>query len=251
MRRNRVISAIVGALAGTVIAGGSAWGLSAATGTTIHACYQTGTGAVRVIGATQTCRSAETAISWERVGADGPPGDTGARGIQGVQGLPGQDGADGQDGVSATTAPESGGANCVAGGVRITAANGAGFACNGVDGTNGTDGADGADGPQGPPGHDVLSGYEVVRGPTTELLVWDTDHPYDINVSCPSGKKVLGGGFVGTGPLPWISAPYDPGYTPFIPYGVGLGDGWHLTTVNHTLTHQFFRPYAICAYVGR
>jgi hypothetical protein len=252
MRRNSLISAIVGAVAGTVIAGGVAWATVATTGTSIDACYQKATGAVRVIDPTQSCRSSETAISWNQVGSDGPSGDTGAQGIQGVQGPPGQNGADGRDGISATTAPESGAANCVAGGVRITVANGVGFACNGVDGTNGTDGTDGSDGPdgpQGPPGHDVLSGYEIVRGPVTELLVWDTPHPYEFFVSCPSGKHVVGGGYVGTQPVPWNSMPYDPGYTPDLTSG-GLGGGWFLTTINNALTHQFVRPYAICAYVG-
>lgn len=75
----------------------------------------------------------------------------------------------GQDGVSVTGAPEPAGANCQYGGVRLTASNGAFYACNGLVGSNGSPGQAGAAGRspfQGtwdPTRTDYQAGDEVFR----------------------------------------------------------------------------------------
>jgi len=51
-------------------------------------------GAVRVLVGNDTCRNAETAISWNAIGQQGPPGPTGAQGPAGAVGPAGRDGRD-------------------------------------------------------------------------------------------------------------------------------------------------------------
>ena len=92
------------------------------------------------------------------------PGDfngsvTGAQGATGPQGPKGDTGAQGPKGET------------------------------GAQGPKGDTGAQGVQGPTGPTGV-ALSGYEVVRGPTTS----NARGSYRIYANCPAGKVAIGGG---------------------------------------------------------
>ncbi len=67
-------------------------------------------------------------------------------------GPPGPEGPQGAAGVSVTSAPVALGADCASGGVRLEAASGTTFVCNGAPGADGVDGLDGAAGPAGAEG---------------------------------------------------------------------------------------------------
>jgi hypothetical protein len=106
-------------------------------------------------------------------GSAGPQGPIGATGLTGAQGTAGANGSNGTNGLNGTngqnslvkTTPESAGANCATGGVKLEYgldANGNGvldiseidatltqYVCNGSAGPQGPTGASGAQGPQG------------------------------------------------------------------------------------------------------
>ena len=83
---------------------------SDASAQVIRACVQKSSGQVRIIGATEVCRSTETPVDWSvggsggatgptgPTGPQGPAGPAGAQGATGPQGLPGADGAVGPTG---------------------------------------------------------------------------------------------------------------------------------------------------------
>jgi hypothetical protein len=67
----------------------------------IHACVNTASGEVKIVGANDTCPSPLTAIDWSIQGPPGPKGDkgdTGATGLAGPPGPPGQPGPQGPAG---------------------------------------------------------------------------------------------------------------------------------------------------------
>lgn len=100
----RRIALAVGVLVLVVVAGAStyAWGASADATQTINGCVDPA-GLVRIIAATGTCHSNETAISWNTVGPQGPAGQQGPAGPQGATGPQGPAAPD-PDAVSATIA---------------------------------------------------------------------------------------------------------------------------------------------------
>jgi hypothetical protein len=70
-------------------------------------------------------------------GAQGPVGMTGPAGplgMVGPAGMTGPAGPAGQAGQSVTVTPEAAGANCAAGGVKLTTASGTSYVCNGAGG---------------------------------------------------------------------------------------------------------------------
>lgn len=110
----------------------------------------------------------------------------------------------------------------------------------GPTGPQGPQGPRGNEGPQGPAG---VSGWEIVSQefglePETQFI--------ELSVSCPSGKKVLGGGF------------NSPGYTlndhVTVPESNPRldGSGWEVTVDNDTVAPDPlpFHVYAICASVS-
>ncbi len=107
----------------------------------------------------------------------------------------------------------------------------------GDKGDKGATGAAGAAGPAGPPGPSGISGYQVVRvtpGVTGSLFS-------SVEVDCPAGKKVLGGGgnangINGAGPFLVVSAPK------------ADGTGWYLTVAPPSSLGV--SGYAICAFVS-
>jgi hypothetical protein len=132
MRRRDLLGAAAGAVIATVLAGGVAWAAIPSQGGTINGCYQKVEGQLRVIDArSDTCRPSELPIAWNEQGVPGPKGDKGDAG---------KDGADGHDGTSVTVTPDAPGANCPAGGVKITGANGAAYVCNAIPPDPGADG---------------------------------------------------------------------------------------------------------------
>jgi hypothetical protein len=92
-----VVAAAVGAL---VLAAGVALGSIPDASGTIHGCFKTSDGQLRVIdpSAGGACTSSETALDWNIQGAQGAAGPTGAQGIQGPQGAQGPRGATGSSG---------------------------------------------------------------------------------------------------------------------------------------------------------
>jgi hypothetical protein len=125
MRKQDLFSAAAGAVVATVLAGGIAWAAIPGAGGVINGCYQQVEGQLRVIDpGTDSCRSSEVAIVWNEHGVQGEKGD------KGDPGAPGRDGVDGRDGTSVTVEPEAAGANCPAGGLKLSAANGVAYVGN-------------------------------------------------------------------------------------------------------------------------
>jgi hypothetical protein len=123
VRKRDLLTAAAGAAVASVLAGGIAWAAIPNAGGVINGCYQKNEGLLRVIDpATTACLPSEVPISWNAQGSVGAKGDPGT---------PGRDGVDGRDGTGVTVVPEAPGANCPTGGVKITAANGVGYVCNG------------------------------------------------------------------------------------------------------------------------
>jgi hypothetical protein len=119
MRKRDLLSAAAGAVVATALAGGIAWAAIPGAGGVISGCYQKVEGQLRVIDpGTTSCRDSEVAIVWNEQGVKGDKGD------------PGTPGSDGRDGTSVTVEAEAPGANCAAGGVKLTAANGVAYVCN-------------------------------------------------------------------------------------------------------------------------
>ena len=87
-----LLAALLGASAVTLI---SAHG---GDGSLIHACINNRTGLTRIVDASDSCRSQETAVDWNAVGPQGPQGDTGAQGPTGPAGPPGPQGGAGLSG---------------------------------------------------------------------------------------------------------------------------------------------------------
>jgi len=134
MRKRDLLSAAVGAVVATVLAGGIAWAAIPGAGGVINGCYQNVEGQLRVIDpGTTSCRDSEVAIVWNEQGVKGDKGD------KGDPGVPGRDSAAGRDGTSVTVEPEAPGANCPAGGAKLTAANGVAYVCSAGEPPHGQD----------------------------------------------------------------------------------------------------------------
>jgi hypothetical protein len=103
-----------------------------------------------------TCVAGETAISWNQSGAQGAQGEAG---LQGSQGIPGPQGAAGP---------------------------------SGTEGPQGTAGSQGPQGVPGAPGPAGVAGYEIVNTHGT----LPANGTVQVVATCPSGKRVLGGGYV-------------------------------------------------------
>ncbi len=152
-------------------------------------------------------------------GDQGEQGEVGPEGPQGPQGETGPQGAQGPEGPQGPT---------------------------GATGPQGPQGPTGATGPQGPPG---ISGYEVVQyvGPLTSILPFS---PAGLFLSCPSGKKVLGGGgFCGT-PSAFAG---NPGGSVMIkrsfPSSGGTEWGFECFNASSITTTLQMEVYAICGVV--
>lgn len=97
----------LGAGAILVVSVGVAYAAIPASNGTINGCYSGGQGQLRVIDAEsgETCKSNETAISWNQQGPQGIPGAIGPQGLQGIQGQQGETGATGATGATGPQGP--------------------------------------------------------------------------------------------------------------------------------------------------
>ncbi|GAB6097043.1 hypothetical protein JCM14469_32970 [Desulfatiferula olefinivorans] len=115
----------------------------------------------------------------------------------------------------------------------------------GLAGPVGPQGPKGATGPQGPagekgdPGAPGLSGYEMVSRSTSATLLSFGGNACELTVSCPSGKKVLGGGG---------KSDYN-GNLLSESYPAVSGNGWTIKYSNQTAYTRTVNVtvYAVCA----
>ena len=94
LRRSPLLAALIG-IAVLASAGFAVASALPGTGSTIHACLQKNSGALRVVGSAKDCKKSERAISFAK---EGPRGLTGQTGAQGPAGPAGKDGAQGRRG---------------------------------------------------------------------------------------------------------------------------------------------------------
>ncbi len=113
-------------------------------------------GDVRVVDASETCRSYETAISWNQRGPEGEQGPPGVSGADGADGVDGIDGADGLDGPAGPAGPQ------------------------------GPQGLQGPSGPQGPAGPSGTSAVYIVEGHPTA-------YQNSVELTVPPGSYLLTG----------------------------------------------------------
>lgn len=147
----------------------------------IHACYR-GNGNLRLVDKS-SCVSNETPVSWNQTGPQGPQGVPGPQGIAGPQGEAGPQGVPGPQG---TPGPQGvAGPQGTQGPQGVAGTQGA----SGPEGPPGPQGQPGVPGPSGPAG---VSGYEIVN----TMGTLPTNGSVSVVATCPSGKRVLGGGYV-------------------------------------------------------
>jgi hypothetical protein len=140
VRRSTLLAALAGGALVAVVGGLATAAIP--SGGTIHACFRTATGALRVIDRADgaRCRTVEQALSWSRSGsgpARGPAGPRGPAGDRGQAGTPGERGAAGATGAPGPVGPTG---------------------PTGPAGATGATGATGARGPTGPQGPAGLQG---------------------------------------------------------------------------------------------
>ena len=135
----------------------------------IYACVD-GKGKLRIIEEGESCKEKETHLEWDSQGSGGPLGPEGPAGPPGPQGESWQ-------GDVYVTAPKGDKGDTGVQGLQ------------GEPGDDGERGAPGADGQDGAPGG--VSGLETV----TRLADFPANSSGTVVLACPSGKKVLGGGY--------------------------------------------------------
>ena len=177
---------LVASLAGFASAGAEA--------NVIHACYknETGSGQLRILVATDSCKKNEMALDWNIAGPpgpQGPPGPLGPQGPAGPEGKIGPAGPAGPQGPSGPAGPAGPQGKQGADGPEGPAGP---LGPQGPAGPQGPQGAQGPQGPQGPagPAGPGLSSLEVAEG----LSPLNSDDDKTILVLCPAGKQVMGGG---------------------------------------------------------
>jgi hypothetical protein len=88
--------------------------------TTLYACVNNNTGAIRIVTSKTTCKPTEHEIQWNQTGPQGPKGPAGPQGQTGAQGAQGQAGAQGirgQTGAQGIPGPAGISAGVLVGGV--------------------------------------------------------------------------------------------------------------------------------------
>jgi hypothetical protein len=117
---------ITATLALVAALGGGAWAVAGparefATSPLIRACVKKADGSMRKVGAKQRCRTAESPITWNRQGLQGPQGQQGAPGPQGLAAA-----SDARFGTNTSQAAAGNGATCTLGSIALTAGTTAG-----------------------------------------------------------------------------------------------------------------------------
>lgn len=271
-RRFRVLAGAAGAgvVATFVAVGAVVASIPDSTGT-IHGCYETYSGALRVIDApTQQCVAGEVAIFWNQTGVQGPQGIPGATGAAGAAGAPGAQGPVGPQGPTGDKGPAgvagvqgSAGAQGVPGPQGAPGAQGAAGAVGpqGVAGQQGMAGPSsnvagppGLPGGTGPRGAAGSSGYSLVAGPGLYLCTTPATPGCDafgpsagVSVAvCPSGTTAVGGGYNIYGNIfVYGSEPDSRGLIP--PAAIPDGKGWTISAALDGAGHSGSAfAYAIC-----
>lgn len=196
LTRKRVVSLAI--FVGLVIASGVAYASIPASNGALNGCYRTGGGAnqgeFRIVENSASCRSNETALTFNQQGVAGAKGDTGATGAPGPQGVKGDTGATGLKGdTGATGATGPQGVKGDTGSAGATGATGA----TGPAGATGQTGATGPAGPTGAQGASGLSGVEYVED-SVQVGANSADSAI---AHCTGTKHVIGGGFSAPGDI--------------------------------------------------
>jgi hypothetical protein len=209
-RVRRAVLAVV-LLGGTLLVGAALAGQvlthKQAASSVIRACVKK-EGELRIVDEASDCKKNESPLVWNVTGPQGAPGVSvttvqlpagdahcaagglqvnaasgvtyvcnGAAGTNGADGRNGADGKDGKDGVSVTTTSLAvGDATCPTGGVRISAASGDTYVCNGAKGDTGAQGAPGSStatlsSPNGVFKVEITDQGIFLRGPTKTLFL--------------------------------------------------------------------------------
>jgi hypothetical protein len=257
--RFKVLAGAGGAVVVVALAsGGVIASIPDSTGT-IHGCYESYSGALRVIDTqTQQCFAGEVAIFWNQTGANGQQGipgaigATGAAGARGAQGSVGPKGPAGDNGPAGVAgAPGAAGSQGAPGPQGVPGAQGAAGAVGtqGVAGQQGfagprnnVAGAPGLPGGSGPSGAAGPSGYSLVAGPELHLCTLPFVPPVPgcdvlgpsagVSVAvCPAGTNAVGGGYnIGYGGIVvYASEPDSRGLIP--PAGAPDGKGWTISAM--------------------
>jgi hypothetical protein len=166
-----------GLIAGAVLLVLSPLPVRAQQSDVLYACLNPGNGGVRVVAASETCRSTEVKVQWNVTGVAGPQGPQGPQGVPGATGqtgTTGETGATGQTGATGATG-ETGqtGATGATGETGATGATGA----KGATGEKGATGATGETGPVGPQGPQGVAGAMGAHGNSGVVTVLS----YEVN----------------------------------------------------------------------
>jgi hypothetical protein len=104
--RSNVIATGIGIAVGAALIGGATL-VSAHGGDTslIHSCVNENSGTVKIVGASDSCKTNETALDWNIQGPTGPAGPTGPQGPTGDTGPTGPTGATGATGPAGPVGP--------------------------------------------------------------------------------------------------------------------------------------------------
>jgi Collagen triple helix repeat (20 copies) len=217
MRRVRVTYAnVVSTVALFLALGGGAYAATAnpfvTKGGVINGCVAKRNGVLSVIRPGRRCPRATMSLVLGQkgpAGARGPQGDPGAQGDPGPQGDPGAQGDPGPQGDPG----DSG------------------------QGDPGPQGPQGDPGPKGDPGLPGLSNYQVISG--AAVTSSGTDNRVNAAANCPSGTRVLGGGFTTVSDADIVVHSQ-------LPVG---GSSWSVTTTSGSAAYSL-QAYAICATVA-
>ena len=180
----------------------------------VHACYDKGSGRVRVIDQHDGCAGNERHITWNERGSQGPRGEAGPAGSHGAVGPSGPKGENGPVGAKGDPGPAgppgAPGPDGLPGPRGPAGADGPA----GPQGPGGPPGADGMQGPAGPPGPRGpsgpagasgpagpqgargpagISGFEIVTARTPNAG-FSADNTKQATALCPAGKRVVGTG---------------------------------------------------------
>ena len=214
---------LLGIMLGIVMVGLLAIPAQAQAPATLGACVNANNGNMRLASGPSGCRNPEVFVQWNVEGIQGAQGVQGKLGEQGEQGAQGKmQGKLGAQGVQGKIGPAG---------------------QDGSNGQNGNDGLQGAQGKMGPQGAQGVQGKIGPQGPpglsnhilhTHSVTLGAVGSSADLTVTCPGGRKVLGGGHWSTDGVKrldvWRNGPSGSGDRRFYTYTV-LGGGAGRTVI--------------------
>ena len=193
----------------------------AQSGAVINGCYNAVNGQLRIA---NSCKNNEVSISWNASGPQGIEGEAGSQGEPGPAGPQGEPGPAGPQGEPGPAGPQ--GEQGVSGEPGEP----------GPAGPQGEQGIQGEPGEPGPAGSPGVSGWERIASAPVAVRPGSISQA---SVSCPAGKKILGGGAAtfGDGMSLVSSRPYD------------SGTAWFATATNASAVNGSVVAYSMCAIV--